>query len=160
MTKSSRMRCSIPALPLEIQPDEAQVRGFSAPGRGESVVELRQTAAARGLGLRNFEVTVDGWLFEVTVEPAAQAELRERVARTAGEHQAAGGTILRAQIPGRVVRVWVEPGEAVEQDQRLLAIEAMKMENEIRAPHAGVIKEIKVELGGLVERHDELISFD
>jgi biotin carboxyl carrier protein len=65
---------------------------------------------------------------------------------------------VRAQIPGRVVRVWVADGQAVEQGDRLLAIEAMKMENEIRAPRAGVISGLRVELGQRVEREDELLT--
>ena len=66
------------------------------------------------------------------------------VAEQAAEHHATSTrTTLRAQIPGRVVRVWVEPGQAVERGERLLAIEAMKMENEIRASQAGVVEDLK-----------------
>ena len=67
---------------------------------------------------------------------------------------------MKAQIPGRVVRLGVSNGEQVEAGQRLLAIEAMKMENEIRAPHAGTVKAIKVEVGTLVERHGELLTIE
>ena len=49
----------------------------------------------------------------------------------------AGSVVIKAQIPGRVVRLWVADGDTVEAGQRLLAIEAMKMENEVRAPRAG-----------------------
>ena len=48
--------------------------------------------------------------------------------------------VVKAQIPGRVVRLWVEEGDTVEAGQRLLAIEAMKMENEVRAPRAGTVE--------------------
>jgi biotin carboxyl carrier protein len=65
---------------------------------------------------------------------------------------------LRTQIPGRVVRLWISEGQRVEQGQRLLAVEAMKMENEIRAPHAGVVRALRVELGQKVERGDELLG--
>ena len=65
---------------------------------------------------------------------------------------------MRAQIPGRVVKVWVAEGDTVEAGQRLLAIEAMKMENEIHAPHAGTVKSVKVEPGTLVERNDALLT--
>ena len=43
------------------------------------------------------------------------------------------------------VRLWVAEGDTVEAGQRLLAIEAMKMENEVRAPHAGTVESIAVE---------------
>jgi acetyl-CoA/propionyl-CoA carboxylase biotin carboxyl carrier protein len=57
-----------------------------------------------------------------------------------------------------VARVWVSEGEQVEEGQRLLAIEAMKMENEIRAPHAGTIQSLRVAPGARVEREDELLT--
>ena len=84
--------------------------------------------------------------------------MRDRAARAAAEHHTTARLTLRAQIPGRVVRLWVAEGETVERGQRLLAIEAMKMENEIRAPQAGVVEAVKVEVGGRVEREDELLS--
>jgi biotin carboxyl carrier protein len=103
---------------------------------------------------------VGGWRFEAVVESAARAELKDRAAREAAAHQRKADVTLRAQIPGRVVRLWVKDGEEVEAGQRLLAIEAMKMENEIRAPHAGTVTGIKVEVGKLVERHDELLGLE
>jgi glutaconyl-CoA/methylmalonyl-CoA decarboxylase subunit gamma len=109
-------------------------------------------------GIRRFEAVVDGWHFEVVVEPASRAALRERATRAAAEHHAGVGLALRAQIPGRVVRLWVAEGDEVEQGQRLLAVEAMKMENEIRAPHAGRVAGLRVGMGQLVERGDELLA--
>ncbi len=158
MTARSRLRVTIEAVPLVIQPDEAEVAAFARPGRGELVRPLPATAADRAEGIRRFEVVVDGWLFEVATEPAVRAELRDRVARSAAEHHATARLTLRAQIPGRVVRLWVAEGETVERGQRLLAIEAMKMENEIRAPQAGTVEDIRVEVGARVERGDGLLS--
>ena len=116
------------------------------------------TADDRANGRRRYEVVVDGWRFEVTAESAAKAELRDRALRAAAEHSVTSDITLRAQIPGRVARLWVSEGEQVQAGQRLLAIEAMKMENEIRAPHAGTIMDIKVEAGARVEREDELLT--
>jgi len=154
----NRTRVTIDALPLVIQPDDADVASFQPARRGELVTRLPLTADDRAEGTRRFEVVVDGWLFEVVTEPAVRAELRDRVARAAAEQHPTARLTLRAQIPGRVVRLWVAEGETVERGQRLLAIEAMKMENEIRAPQAGVVEGIKVEVGARVEREDELLS--
>jgi biotin carboxyl carrier protein len=66
--------------------------------------------------------------------------------------------VVRAQIPGRVVRLWVAEGDTVEAGQRLLAIEAMKMENEVRAPRAGTVESIRVAAGSSVELRDELLT--
>ena len=153
-----RVRVTIDVMPLVVQPDAADVATFAPQGRGESVSAVPADRADRADGIQRYEVVVDGWLFEVITEPARRAELRERVAKGAAEHQSTTRKTLRAQIPGRVARLWVTEGERVEQGQRLLAIEAMKMENEIRAPQAGIVEQIRVEPGSKVERNEELLS--
>jgi biotin carboxyl carrier protein len=54
-------------------------------------------------------------------------------------------------MPGRVVRVLVGPGDEVAARQGVVVVEAMKMENELRAPRAGRVKEIAVAAGASVE---------
>ncbi len=125
-----------------------------------SVRRLTDTPASRAAGLRRYEAVVDGWLLQVNVEPAQRARLRERGTRAA---QAAGthaGISVRAQLPGRVVRVWVEPGQTVEAGQRLLAVEAMKMENEVTAPREGIVGRLPVDVGQTVELGDELVALE
>jgi biotin carboxyl carrier protein len=126
---------------------------------GESVARL---AAAPGTsrGGERFEVVVDGWRFEVLVEPAEQAELRERARRAGSEHQAHVRHEIRAQIPGRVVSVLVAQGDVVEAGQALLSVEAMKMENEVRAPRPGTIGRVAVSAGERVELGDELVVIE
>jgi biotin carboxyl carrier protein len=158
VTNVGRVRVTVDAVPLVIQPEIGQAEAFDGPRRGELVTELPPQAAERADGKHRFEIVVDGWLFEVVTEPAGRAELRERVARQAADHHATARLTLRSQIPGRLVRLWVTEGEQVERGQRLLAIEAMKMENEIRAPQAGVIEGIAVAVGQRIEREDELLS--
>jgi biotin carboxyl carrier protein len=157
---SDRVRVDIADVPLSMQPAGADIDGFMPAGRRESVRRLPASAEDRAEGRTRLEVVVGAWRFEATVESAARAELKDRAAREAAKHHRAADITLRAQIPGRVVRMWVAEGEAVEAGQRLLAIEAMKMENEIRAPHAGKVGAIKVEVGQLVERHDELLLLE
>jgi biotin carboxyl carrier protein len=111
-----------------------------------------------GRAADGLEVVVDGWRFEVTIEDSRHADLRELAARAAAEHGPHGETTLRAQIPGRVTRLWVAAGEAVEAGQRLLAVEAMKMENEVRAARAGTVTRVHVEPGSKVERNDPLVT--
>ena len=158
MSTRRRERIGVPSAQLVIQPAPAEVDSFTPAQFGESVTPLPQSATDRSAGRARFEVIVDGWRFEVTAESADRAELRERALRAAAEHHIAAEITLRAQIPGRIARVWVTDGEVVEQGQRLLAIEAMKMENEIRAPQAGTIHGVRVEVGARVEREDELLT--
>jgi biotin carboxyl carrier protein len=157
---SDRVRVTIPDVPLTVQPGDAEIDAYTPAGRGESVRWLPASAADRTEGRTPLEVVVGGWRFEATIESAARAELRDRAVRDAAAHHRAAELTLNAQIPGRVVRLWVAPGDQVEAGQRLLAIEAMKMENEIRAPRAGTIKDVRVEVGTLVERQFELLVIE
>ena len=103
------------------------------------------------------EVVVAGWRFEFEVEDAGLAELRQRA--TAGRNATAhhGPTEVRAIIPGRVVSVAVVAGDPVTAGQRLLAVEAMKMENELRAPRDGTVERVAVSVGETVELGDALV---
>ena len=117
---------------------------------------LPVSASERAGGMRRFEVVIDGWRFEVVAESERRAALRDRASRTreAGHHVREA---IRARIPGRVVRIWVAPGDVVEAGQRLLAVEAMKMENEVHASHAGTVESVPVAVGETVELGQELV---
>ncbi len=133
-----------------------------APGDGSGTAaglvprRLPSTAADRAAGRGRFEVTVDGWVIVVTAEPAGRAALRERATRLSAVAGHAGPQAVTARIPGRVARVWVTVGSEVQQGDRLLSIEAMKMENEIRAPRAGTVSSVSVEVGDRVELGSDL----
>lgn len=71
--------------------------------------------------------------------------------RHRGEDQMSSGGVVKALMPGRVVRILVEKGAAVTKGTGLLILEAMKMENEIHAPADGTIDELLVEAGQTVE---------
>jgi biotin carboxyl carrier protein len=68
-------------------------------------------------------------------------------------------TRVRAQMPGKILKIWVAEGQVVQKDQPLLVMEAMKMENEIRAPMAGTVQSVNVSLGQAVESGAELLRF-
>ncbi len=93
----------------------------------------------------------------VTVESAERAALRERATRLSAAAGHAGPQTLKARIPGRIARIWVAPGTEVAAGERLLSIEAMKMENEIRAPHAGTVLSVSVAEGDRVELGADLV---
>ena len=128
-----------------------------ASHRHPEVRPAATSASDRIDGRRRYEVTIDGWVFSVGVESAARAALRDRAMQAAAATGPAGRAVLKAQIAGRVVRLWVAGGETVEKGQRLLAIEAMKMENEVRSPRAGVVESISAVVGNAVELGDELL---
>jgi biotin carboxyl carrier protein len=137
---------------------EASHGGNDAASDAWLPTALPRSPADAASGRLRFEVVVDGWRFEVVAEDARRASLRERAARASAAQQGTARASLHAQIPGRVTRVWVAAGDVVEQGQRLLAIEAMKMENEIRAPRQGTIERLSVRPGDRVELNDELLT--
>lgn len=71
----------------------------------------------------------------------------------------AGPASLRAPMPGMVVRYLIEPGQEVAEGQGLAVLEAMKMENELRAPAAGVVASLVVPAGAAVEKGEVLVEF-
>ena len=64
--------------------------------------------------------------------------------------------VVKALMPGRIVRILIEPGAAVRKGAGLLVLEAMKMENEIQAPADGVVDRIFVKAGDTVESGADL----
>lgn len=67
---------------------------------------------------------------------------------------------LVAPMPGRIVQLSVSPGDSLEQGNEILSLEAMKMENILKAEGIGVVKEIKVSVNDIVEKGDVLIVFE
>ena len=98
-------------------------------------------------------VEVGGERYEITVEEHTRHIIRTRGGAAAG----AGSRTLTAPLPGKISRVAVRPGDAVNAGDILLVIEAMKMENEFRASAAGTVAEVRVAAGAAVNAGDVLI---
>ena len=153
------------ALPGD-EPRDLDLGGPDAPAvraAGHGRVVVGSTPALVGpvrrspSGVDRVEVVVDGWRFELEVEDAARAELRRRATRARDDVAASGPTDIRAIIPGRVAAVRVVEGDVVEAGQSLLVVEAMKMQNELRAPRAGTVRQVAVGEGQTIENGDLLV---
>ena len=90
-------------------------------------------------------VSVDGTRFQATINGSRNS------IRAGGGGSEGDGTRLTAPMPGKVVRVLVEPGDKVEARQPVVVVEAMKMENELTVEKAGAIEEVRVSEGESVE---------
>jgi biotin carboxyl carrier protein len=99
-------------------------------------------------------VRVDGHSGVVTIDGR-----RGRPARSERGGTAGGGSVV-APMPGRVVRILVGVGDEVSAREPVLVMEAMKMENELRSPKPGRIREIKVVEGASVEAGRILIVIE
>ncbi len=105
----------------------------------------------------NYGVTMRGERFEVQVEDDRTRRLnvgRKMVSMPEGEYP------VVAPIPGLVVKVLVEVGQVIVEEQALVLLEAMKMENEIRALRGGVVKSIDVVTGQRVEQNAILVVLE
>lgn len=118
---------------------------------------------------RRFTVEVNGRRFGVAVfgdgmslVPPRPAAVRSPTPRRVAPKKAALATPVDgviSPIQGRVVAVRVAHGQQVEAGQVLFIVEAMKMENEITAPHSGTIGEVRVEVGATVEAGAVLATY-
>jgi biotin carboxyl carrier protein len=63
-------------------------------------------------------------------------------------------------MPGKVLEVMVQPGQTVAKGEGLLILEAMKMENMLKAEEEGIIKSVNVSVGDAVEKNNVLIDFE
>jgi biotin carboxyl carrier protein len=108
----------------------------------------------------SFEAGANGDLIVHVNGVAVPVTIVDRRRRRAGSGEAGSDTQPRtivAPMPGRIVRVLVQPGEAVEARQGLVVVEAMKMENELRAPRSGTVAEVRVREGASVEANAVLV---
>ena len=120
--------------------------------------------------MKNYTITVNGNVYEVTVEegftgaasapkaaapkaaPApAAAPKAAPAAAPAAPAGAAGAVAVTAPMPGKILGVKASAGQSVKRGQVLLILEAMKMENEIVAPQDGTVATINVAVGDSVE---------
>ncbi len=99
------------------------------------------------------EVTVNGVSSDVAVEDEELARLRGQVK----SKRRAGGEQIKAPMPGRIVSVSAAVGDTVETGQGVVVIEAMKMENELRAHAGGTVKEILAREGDTVDKNTVLV---
>lgn len=132
--------------------------------------------------MKNFRVNVDGIDYEVEVEDLggettessnvkkpnnkkqtattktkkAKKTVRKKSATPSADSQ----DRVMAQMPGTIIEIMVSKGDKVEIGQDLLVLEAMKMENMIKAPKAGTVKEINVTENDSVDTGDQLAHIE
>lgn len=118
-------------------------------GRVHRVVARRHAERGR------YTLRLDGWRFEAEALDARTRAIRDLTAEQAAQQ---GPLPVTAPMPGLIVRVHVNPGDAVTQGQGVVSMEAMKMENELRAATSGVVKAVLVKPGQAVEKGAVLVE--
>jgi acetyl/propionyl-CoA carboxylase alpha subunit len=118
--------------------------------------ELHRVAARRGDARGRYALWMDGYRYEVEALDERMRTIRDL---TAASGLNAGPRPLVAPMPGLIVRVSVQPGDLVEAGQGIVAMEAMKMENELRASATATVKTVHVQPGLAVEKGALLVDF-
>jgi len=156
---------------LEFSRVESMVRASLGWGEGEprsveldvhevesgvySVVQGHRSCEVRVLQSHDgWHVTIDGRVFVVDVE-----DPRETRSRRKG-HGGEGRRDVTSPMPGKVVRVLVGQGDAVTEGQGLVVVEAMKMQNELKAPKDGTVVALAARAGASVTAGEVLVTLE
>ena len=135
------------------------------PEHLEAVAEVEPGVYSVVRDGQSFEVRIipgeDGWQAEVNGRRLAVEVVDPRnTSRRSRSSLGAGRQNIAAPMPGKVIRVLVGEGDAVEPRQGLVVVEAMKMQNELRASHAGRVAEVKVRDGETVTAGQTLVVLE
>ncbi|MFQ5910070.1 MAG: biotin/lipoyl-containing protein [Thermoplasmata archaeon] len=132
-------------------------KGFQVKvaGRGFSIVREGDVLKVNGAPRRVSVWDVD-FVSETGPPPVESEESREVPSRVAEEKRGA----VHPPMPGRIVSVSVKKGAILRVGSPLLILEAMKMQNEVSSPLEGIVREIKVKPGDLVDVRDVLVVIE
>jgi acetyl/propionyl-CoA carboxylase alpha subunit len=140
-------------------PDGIEV---SLDGRGFRV-DVRELAPGtfllrEGESSEIFHCVRDGETVHLFFRGVAYRLREEREGGRAAQRHAGGG--LEAPMPGKVIKVNVEPGQSVVRGAEILVVEAMKMENALRAPRDGRVKSVAARVGEMVSPGRVLVELE
>ncbi len=116
-----------------------------------------QSGAVAAAGEAVYTVVVEGKQYTVTVNEGGDINGIVPVGAVTAA-AGAGSESIAAPLAGTIFKILVSPGQAVEEGENLLILEAMKMETAISAPRAGVVAEIRVKVGDAVLVGDNLVT--
>jgi biotin carboxyl carrier protein len=100
-------------------------------------------------------IQIGGQRYLLSIEDPRSLTARNRKAGASG-----GLQVVKAPMPGRIVRLLVAPGDQVAAHQGVVVIEAMKMQNELKAARAGKVLEVKTEAGATVTAAEVLLLIE
>jgi biotin carboxyl carrier protein len=128
-----------------------QLEGAASPSRSVDASFANKPTAG------DFDVHLDGRTIPVQIRPAGAFGRPKKAGHGA---QGAGPQRVVAPMPGKVVRVLVKPGDEVKARQGLVVVEAMKMENELRAARDGRVRDVAVKEGQSVDAGAVLLTVE
>jgi len=116
-----------------------------------------RVVAEKRQGRGRYTLWVDGYRFETEALDERTRAIRDLSAANAAP---TGPAPIIAPMPGLIIRVNVQPGDEIDAGHGVVVMEAMKMENELRATTAGRVKSVQVTPGTAVERGALLVELE
>ena len=153
------------AVDLTTRPDGTTVAAVGGRSIELDVVAFSPRELLVKVGTRVMDLTVEGAPPQLGVVASGRRTYvqveseRMRTAQRATRPDDRAERDLRAPMPGRVVKVLVAEGQAVGPGQPVAIVEAMKMENEVRARRGGTVAKVHVAAGATVEANALLVTF-
>ena len=139
---------------IRYKEEAAPAKAKAASGVYTATVDVKAvTVEVSGSG--DYTAKVNGKSFAVKVSAGAAAPAKAAAPAASGDAKP-----VPAPLPGTVMKVLVQAGDEIAADDTLLILEAVKMENEIKAGFAGVVKEVCVSQGGVVSAGDALVMIE
>jgi biotin carboxyl carrier protein len=146
----------LPSGALAVHVDGVRVEVDVVPAGAQLSVRIdgQMVDLATSGSLPDLRVTASGQHARVHIESEPERVANAVKKETSGKSE----KFILSPMPGRVVKVFVQKGDVVKAGQPLLVIEAMKMENEVRAFSAGTIADVHTVTGAAVESNARLVS--
>lgn len=149
------------------------------PNYEHSVIEEKNNNALEIIPLSEnlYQVSDGDHIYEINVEPIVNGSSRayfngnilpfeihnyygEVFEKMSEDHLNQKNAIIKAPMPGLISKLKVVVGQEIQVGESLLILEAMKMENELKSPIDGVVKQINVELGATINKNAPLITIE
>lgn len=126
---------------------------------GRSFYSLLMNTASHQVAVEEredaIEVLLGGRLYNTQVLDERALLMAQRTGGLPGE---GGDSVVKSPMPGLIVSVRVQPGDAIKAGQTVVILESMKMQNELKSPRDGVIQKVNVSPGQTVEQNKVLVA--
>ncbi|MBI3089742.1 MAG: biotin/lipoyl-binding protein [Candidatus Tectomicrobia bacterium] len=132
---------------IDVVPGAGRVYSLIVDGRSY-VIDVQELGEQRQVHVNGLALVVD----------VIDEQRRRRHGASGGGFE--GEQLISSAMPGKVVKILVEVGQQVTKGQGVIVIEAMKMENELKAPRDGEVKQILVQEGQAVEARAGLLRIE
>ena len=136
---------------IGVRKNEGAKKDDTASGEKPNGYTVSVNGKKYAVAIEGNKATVNGKLYDIDVKEGIEAK-----AKKSGDE----GSVVKAGLPGNVLKVQVEEGDRIEEGDVLLVVEAMKMETEIKSPVSGTVASVEVSVGDHVQSGQVLVTIE